>query len=551
MKTRKAPHIINRHAATSPFDKALAMQHSGQYDAAVAAYEKILKKNPDHFHAKRNMGLCHYQEGRFEASSRIFHILHTEHPDNDEMVKFSGISYMANGEFDIALRFLKKYVKTHPDDFESWLNLTSASGSKQDNNEALYYATQALSLKPLDPRSHINLGAALLPLHKYDQALISFDTALLLQPDNVSALMNKATVCYLIGQPQKALKIYEQCEGLVERAFSSRADLEYKMSFPLLTVGDLTRGWKYYNSGFIPKDTRSRFPKRKFSAPEWDGMSIQGKRLLVWREQGLGDEIKFASVLPDLAAYCDDIIIECDSRLVSLFQRSFPTCRVREQSLANIGAIVKEQEDFDTHIPIGSLMQHLRSDIADFANPKPYLVPDPARAGDIKRRLDQIRDGRTLVGICWRSGFLNTERNNHYTAISDWEEIFSNKNLTFVNLQYGDTKEEIENAERHFGVKIHQWEDIDLKNDLEGLVALISNLDCVVSAGTAVATFAEALCKKSKIFVPGRGWTHLGQEAFPWTSSDVEYYFPEIHGAAVASTLPRIAVSLAQDFGIS
>lgn len=531
----------------TPFDRALALQNSGKFEEAIKGYEKLLEKNPDHPMARVNIGVCHYALGRASIASEIFHSLHISHPENDDLIKFAGIAYMAAGNFDMALKFHRRYINAHPDDYETWLNLASASGSNQNDKEALLYATQALSLRPLDPRSHLNMGAALIPLHRYQDALIAFDTALTLEPNNLKALMNKATCHDMMGNPSKSLEIYETCEKLVGADRLARADLEYKMSFPLLSTGDLKRGWKYYNSGFIPLDTRSRFPKRRFSVPEWDGKPIHGKRLMVWREQGLGDEIKFASVLPDLLKFCDDIIIECDTRMVSLFQRSFPTCLVREQRHDH-GQFMTGIEDYDFQIPMGSLMAYLRTDISDFANQEPYLIADPTRTSELKQRIDQIRGGRILVGICWRSGLLNVERNINYTPISSWGPILTNPRLCFVNLQYGDTREEIANAEELFGIKIHQWDDINLKDDQESVAALIENMDCVVSAVTAVGNLAEAMGKKAKLFTPGRGWTFLGQERFPW-APNAEYYFPDPIGSPISNTLEQIARDLYIEYG--
>lgn len=530
----------------SEIERARQLQSRSRFADASVIYEKHLKKAPDDFRLNLNLGLCKYGLQRFEESSLIFHKLHAADPGNDELIKFCGISYLAQGKFDIALQFLKHYVKLHPDDYETWMNLASASGNNQQNTEALFYATQALSLSPLDPRSHLNLGAALIPLHRYEDAITSFETTLTLDPGNIKALMNCGTAYDLLEQPEKSLEVFDRCVPLVASDPMQAAELRYKMSFPLLKTGNLEKGWEYYDAGFIPTDTRSRFPKRTFSVPRWDGTVIKGKRLLVWREQGLGDEIRFASLIPELKKFCDHVVIECDPRLVSLFQRSFPGFEVRAQGQYDGHLHHALHGDFDFHLPMGSLMRYLRPDIESFEKQRAYLVPDPERLQNIRQRLDQIRQGRKLIGICWRSGFLNTERNLNYTALSDWEPIFRNRSLAFVNLQYGDTAEEVRQASEAFGITIHQWDDIDLKNDQETLAALIANLDCIVSAVTAVSNMAEALDAKSKFFMPFVEWTFLGQQTYPWAKRS-EYFFPSNARQGVAVTIPRIAASLEAD----
>lgn len=537
--SKKSPASLQQSA----FDFAYKLQQAQKYDAAIQAFEKILSKTPNDYKVKLNVGLCHYLANRPRHAAEVFHAMHVDDPENYELIKFSGICYQAAGNFELSMRFHRKYIKKFPEDYETWLNLSSASGGNQMAKEALLYSTQALSLQPLDPRSHINMGAALLSLQRYEDALTSFKTASVLEPNNLMATMNQATCHDMMGNPKESIQIYESCITRVPEDQNSQAEFKYRMSFPLLALGDLKKGWEYYNYGFIPVDSRSRFPKRTFSVPEWDGRDILKKRLMVWREQGLGDELKFASVINDLRAVCENVIIECDPRLVTLLQRSFSWCQVRAQGNPD-SKINTDQCDFDFHVPLGSLMRFLRDDISKFSNAKRYLIPNPVRSLEFRSRIDAISDGRTSVGICWRSGLLNVERNNNYTSISDWGTIFENKNLAFINLQYGDCEAEIVNAEQHFGIKIHRWPDIDLKNDLEAVAALIDNLDCVVSAGTAVAVFAEAMDKPVKVFVPGRGWTFLGQDHFPWASSNTEYFFPSAIDQPVSETLPAIALSL-------
>lgn len=531
-------------------DRARKLQNQGKFSEAKAIYEQHLKHEPDDYRLNLNIGLCNYGLQRFAESSMIFHKMHAADPENDELIKFCGISYLANGNFNVALQFLRRYVKLHPEDYETWMNLASASGNSQNNTEALLYSTQALSLRPLDPRSHLNLGAALIPLHRYEDAITSFETTLMLDPNNVKAMMNCGTAYDLLEHPEISLEMFERCLPLVESDPQQLAELQYKMSFPLLKTGNLEKGWKFYDAGFIPADTRSRFPKRSFCVPRWDGSVITGKRLLIWREQGIGDEIRFAGLIPDLEDYCDKVIIECEPRLETIFRRSFPKCKVRSQGQIDGALHHAVHGDYDYHLPMGSLMRYLRPTIEAFRNPHAYLIPDPERMQDIRRRLEPIRDGKSLVGICWRSGFLTTERNLNYTAISDWAPILRNRNLVFVNLQYGDTTAEVRKVLDEFGVTIHQWNDIDLKNDQEALAALIANMDCVVSAVTAVANMAEALNVRSKLFMPYVEWTFLGQKTYPWAKNS-EYFFPDHSREGVATTIPHIAASLAEEFGQS
>lgn len=162
--------------------------------------------------------------------------------------------------------------------------------------------------------------------------------------------------------------------------------MRFYAAFEYLKLGDLERGWNYYDGGFsplVPQNGR-RTPVRKFDVPEWRGESLQNKRLLVWREQGIGDEIMFGTCLPDLLLLdgCE-VILETDSRMVSIWARTFPEFHVRPQSFASDGR--SPFNDFDLHIPIGSLPEffglrvtHSKAHQQGFWRPTPERLLQPS-----------------------------------------------------------------------------------------------------------------------------------------------------------------------------
>jgi ADP-heptose:LPS heptosyltransferase len=133
-----------------------------------------------------------------------------------------------------------------------------------------------------------------------------------------------------------------------------------------------------------------------------------------------------------------------------------------------------------------------------------------------KDRLSYYKD-KILVGICWRSGTLNVGRNLHYTNLNDWGLFLTKKELQFVNLQYGECENEIVDFENKFNVKVVRWNDLDLKNNLEELIALISCLDHVVTVATAVAPISGYVGTNT-ICLIREDWIMLGEKDFlPWS----------------------------------
>ena len=509
-------HLIKRKkfkAKHSNLEIGIKYIQNGEFKKAINIFKSILELDPKNYYARLNLGITLLLNDDSLQASTVLHMLHEELPDDTNVLRLTGKAYYNIGNFNLAIKFYKRAINLNPEDFETWLDLTAAAGANQLETEALYYATQALSLNPADPRAHLNLGGTLSTTGRIDDALYCFETALKLDPNNIVAKSNCALIFEKKGAPDLALAYLRECLEMSPKGSQQEKEIFYKMSFSYLLKGNLKLGWEMYEYGFDINHTLSRGPKRKFNSPKWNGDSIKGRRLLVWREQGLGDEVMFFHTLPDVFTLCSEIIIECEDRLVSIFARSFPKCTVRNQNF-NFSTGYADVEDYDYHISVGSLLNIFRKDIHSFTRAVPYLIPDPLRVIDFKHRLEPYKS-KKLIGICWRSGKLSAERNIHYAPISSWKPVFDLKNTVFINLQYGDTEFERNEVNRLFGINILNWDDIDLRNDLESVCALISNLDCVASVGTAVAQITGALGIHLKLLV-SRDWVLLGENKYPW-----------------------------------
>jgi hypothetical protein len=241
-------------------------------------------------------------------------------------------------------------------------------------------------------------------------------------------------------------------------------------------------------------------------------------------EQGLGDEVMFANVLPDLARQIGEkgkLHIAVDSRLIPIFKRSFP--------LADIGRYEHRKVDGlevricpwaltdggpDHYASFGTPLHILRKTLSDFPKQK-YLDADAARTAEFRSRLATLGPG-PYVGICWRSMVLGAKRRKYFSAIEGWGPILSTPGVTFVNLQYGEVAAELKIAQENFGVTIHNFADLNLKDDLDGAAALTSACDLVLSAPTATAAMAGALGKEVWFLVAAPVWPQLGTDHYPW-----------------------------------
>src|SRR5437763_817008 len=140
--------------------------------------------------------------------------------------------------------------------------------------------------------------------------------------------------------------------------------------------------------------------------------------------------------------------------------------------------------------PMGTALQYWRNSLDKYPK-KAFLVPDPDRIADFKNRLAALPGKK--VGVCWRSMMLSAKRAKYFSAIDSWGEILKTPGISFVNIQYGDCAADIARAEEKFGVRIHQMEGLDLKDDIDGCAALCAALDLILSAPTAAAHTASSV----------------------------------------------------------
>jgi tetratricopeptide (TPR) repeat protein len=467
------------------FNNALFLQNKGQFNDAVKIYREICLADPERFEFKLNLATSLYAVGEIEQAVEIFHKLHERLPENAVVLASCSACYSDLGHYEIALNFLKLLIKIDPNNITAWLNMTYISSILNKNEDALYYATQALSLNPNEPKLFNNMGSALQNYHRYEDSLICYDTALKLDPNNLFALTNTATVYDKLGQYEKSIEIFQSSLRLLDTESDEYRITCYRMSFPLLSIGDLKKGWEYYEYGFSVGEGKGRRPQRVFDKPKWNGQNIQNKTLLIWREQGIGDELWFYSLLNEVTKYCENIVVECEKRLITLLQRSFKNIRFREES-NSLHFLSNEFDDFDVQIPAGSLFKLFRSDLYNFPKSSGYLVTD---ANSDKAFKDELLpyNNKLLIGVSWRSGLLDPTRNINYAPLSSWAEILRLENIQFVNLQYGDISQEINSLRDDFGIEILNFDTLDIKNDIDALASLVKNLDLVISNSSDVA----------------------------------------------------------------
>jgi tetratricopeptide (TPR) repeat protein len=507
--------------------------------------------NRDNFAVIFQLGWCLMHLGRPDQALPLIRRVESICDKNSVVLNSVALAYIFMHQWEHASRVLQRALEVDPSNIDSYLNLAAVYSNLGQHKKTLDVSLKAVALDISNESAHLNMGSALIGLGFSEEAKVAFETCLTLAPHNLDAYLNLAVLNSREVEPIQSVKKYEKYIQLAYVASHEKLNLgRYYSSYEYLRLGDLVNGWRMYEYGFDPSVPAyvARAPARQFSVPRWEGKPIPGKRLLVWAEQGLGDEILFLSCMRDLLEHCGDIILECAPRLVEVMARSFPSITVRPSAYSRDNFYLPLFADFDFQIPLGSLPSLFRQSLEDFSHFMPYVVTNVEKRDVFSSRLS-LFERKLKVGICWRSGMLSAERNSGYSAIRDWGDLLKLQNCIFVNLQYGECESEITEVEALFGITILRWNDLDLKNDIDNVYALLDCLDLVVTAATAVNPMAGSIGKATFLLQDSWGWPNIGTDYYPWFPN-TRCFVPE-SGNSPAEVIPSIAAIVANIANLS
>ena len=385
-------------------------------------------------------------------------------------------------EFSAAAAEFRRVLALEASNSDAWTGLGDALRSLEEFAEARRCHERAIELAPRSADAHYHLGLTLRDEGQLSAAIVCFLKAVCLRPDFPEAHANLANA-------YEDLARFARAQSAFDRALRLNPDatlVHFNRALALLRQGDLERGWKEYEWRW-----RHNGKPRVFSEPEWDPSADRSKTVLVYSEQGIGDEVMFASCFGEVIARSGRCLIECEPRLVRLFTRSFPEARVFPRT-GQIDPRAAGMPEWDSQIAAGSLPRLLRPRFDSFPQHAGYLVPDPEQVRRWQDRYQRLGAGLT-VGIAWRGGKDPATRRRRSTTLAQWAPLFRIPGIAFVNLQYGDCTSELEQARREFGAIVHDWPDADPLGDLDGPAAQIAALDLVISVDNAAVHLAGAL----------------------------------------------------------
>lgn len=405
------------------------------------------------------------------------------------------------GKLEQAWKMTAAKLMEDPMDFKALVTASYLLRRMGGLPQAYHFALSATRLKPDEPAAWVNLGHVASEMWLIDEAESAYLTGLKYAKGahHKSLLVNLSALYIDNGRFLEAQVI---AQGLLKQ------DPAHKNALANLGFCQLAQrnweGWRGYRHT-IGSDWRPRV--RYNNEPEWDG--TPGKTIALYADQGLGDEISFASMIPDAIDICKKVIIDCDDRLAGLLRRSFPKAKVYGTKRSKDDAKWdKEDWNIDASLPLGQIGEYFRTTDASFPGTA-YLIPCPDRV-----RMWKGFFTKPSIGIAWSGGVSRTNARNRRLELKDFAALFE-LDAHFVSLQYKDASKDI------VGTPVVQYPWATLTQDYDDTAALIASLDYVICVQTAVAHTAGALGIPATVLVPqATQWRYgAAHESIPWVKS--------------------------------
>jgi tetratricopeptide (TPR) repeat protein len=477
------------------YELGRAMQALAEPARAVTCFRKAIEIDPAHRDAHIDLAsalLALGNPGDAELDARAALAID---PESVPAHAVLGAALEGQGRFAEAADSYRTALRFDPDSVPALANLSTVCLQLGAIDEAARCATHAVRVAPLNAEVHVRRGKVLMEQRAPEQALESFREAMRLQP-GVAAFRNSLGFAYdMQGRLESAMQSYEQALALDPdnvQAHVNRAAI-------WLIQDDFQRGWQEYEWRLRSAEHAPLY--ERFGLPRWDGSPLAGRRILVYAEQGLGDEILFASCLPEILAQAAHVVIDCDARLAGLYRRSFPRGTVHGGRQTDAADWLTHAGPVDVRIAAGSVPQRLRRTPADFPRHSGYLRADPARVAAWRERLQGLGSGRK-IGLSWRGGVPQTGRGSRSLSLEELLPVLRLGGFAFVNLQYDRCSEELAALLARHGIEIHHWQEaID---DYDETAALVCALDLTLSVCTAVVDLGGALGRPVWVMAPVR-----------------------------------------------
>ena len=451
---------INPYSSELLYNKARALKLLNRNEDAIEVLKSSIQCNPKNYLAYMNLGFLHNEQGQFQEAIKSYNEAIEIDPNNFQLFYNRGITF----------ENLKQYEESFKDYNHS---------IRLNNNFGMAF---------------FNKSGLLIKLKKIEEALTVIDQAIVINPHNAAYFIKKALIYEELKNFELAFSSYEHALKIDPGNSEAMA----KKSYLKLSILDFKSGWQLYKHRWWDRD------KLQFSIPELKNFTLTKKKIFIWAEQGLGDQIIFSSLFFDAFKTKNEFFVSLDPRLISLFKRSFSWAK-NVTFISSKTKIIESNYDFQ--LPMGDLGFFFRNSIKKFdSHPIEYLKPNEMQIDNLKSKIK--KNNNKICGISWAS--INKEIGDEKSlSLEALLPILTIPNITFIDLQYGNTSVEKKSLFDQYGIKIQSISEVDNFNDLDGVTSLVNLCDFIVTVSNVTAHIAGASNKKTFLLVPhgfGKIW---------------------------------------------
>ena len=518
------------------------------YKEAIDCHKALLEINYSNAITQHNIGYLYLQTCDIKAAIEHLNLAIEIDPGQPLFHYNLGNSYRLGSFKHEALDAYKKAISLDPNNGEYWSAIGSLQSMLKQNKEASESFNKAIKSDPLNPLFQLNLSNHCLRLESFAEAINAAEAALTLNPsliegydllakalletdkesDAVNAALNglaKAPqdqrLLITLFSAYNAKGEFNKANKAIQMAFEidpSNSDVLYNIARQKLTHQDFKLGWKHYEQRWLINNEiwSNEYSSIMHSRPKWEG-SKTTERLILWPEQGIGDEVMFSSAINDIFLLAPNLVVAVDARLLSLFRRSFHGSIRFVGKEESISALQEADQQASIATALGLVRPHQNSfKIAS----KGYLKADKDHADKIRTNVLKGENKR-MIGLSWTSKGSRIFNKGKCVSLKQLIGAFSALETTFVSLQYTDSKNEIKELQTTQGITVIEMNDIDLFHDVDGLTSVISACDEIVTVSNINAHIAGALGIPCTVLLPMNchwRWGRQG-ESCPWYQS--------------------------------
>ena len=462
-------------------DKVYILYLIKNYEDCIIESYKILEVENNNIFILNTLGLCYFHKQNYEKANQTFCQALSLDNNNIEVLNSLGrLCHELRNSKDAELYFNKAY-KLNPQTFETLNNIAGFYLEEGEYIKAINFYKQAEALKPKNP-----------------------------------VLLNNIAKAYICIDELNYAEEYNRKAIIIDQ---NNDELKKTLSLILLKKYDFKNAWLYFDGRLGLSDFRSKNSTIDLVKNKIPKKTInKNSKILVLREQGVGDEILYGTMYEDLLKEFSDVTIECDERLLSLFKNSFKKDGSKFVKLGIYSSDPNKVKNFDYIMYAGSLGRFFRGDIKLF--PENSYIKSLDNYVDIELENILKKSNGIKIGISWKS-FKNRYSREKSLSLDDFIDIFELKKSTFFNLQYGDVKDELDQFIKKKKFTIISLRDLDIFNNLTGLANLLSKLDIFITVSNSTAHLAGALGVKTLLIKPDN---HASFHYWNYTNGNTPWY---------------------------